>query len=173
MLTRKINTLNVDNETKVEEFLEYAEKIVRNAELAEKINRADALRKTAKKNIIKGKIGTAKDLFPALESLFNININQIPLNKIDSYLSLAESFGVKKSVLTLPEKGLALQQADEILNSIEDEAQITDDAKVKEDDYNLKEEIDNIVNNRIEVPTLIEPEKVIADYLNSLSKEDI
>ena len=173
VLTRKINTLNVDNETKVEEFLEYAEKIVRNAELAEKINRADALRKTAKKNIIKGKIGTAKDLFPALESLFNININQIPLNKIDSYLSLAESFGVKKSVLTLPEKGLALQQADEILNSIEDEAQITDDAKVKEDDYNLKEEIDNIVNNRIEVPTLIEPEKVIADYLNSLSKEDI
>ena len=172
VLTRKINTLNVDNETKVEEFLEYAEKIVRNAELAEKINRADALRKTAKKNI-KNKIGTAKDLFPALESLFNININQIPLNKIDSYLSLAESFGVKKSVLTLPEKGLALQQADEILNSIEDEAQITDDAKVKEDDYNLKEEIDNIVNNRIEVPTLIEPEKVIADYLNSLSKEDI
>jgi hypothetical protein len=172
VLTRKINTLNVDNETKVEEFLEYAEKIVRNAELAEKINRADALRKTAKKNI-KNKIGTAKDLFPALESLFNININQIPLNKIDSYLSLAESFGVKKSVLTLPEKGLALKQADEILNSIEDEAQITDDAKVKEDDYNLKEEIDNIVNNRIEVPTLIEPEKVIADYLNSLSKEDI
>ena len=172
VLTRKINTLNVDNETKVEEFLKYAEKIVRNAELAEKIKRADGLRKTAKKNI-KNKIGTAKDLFPALESLFNINIQAIPLNKIDSYLELAEAFGERKSVLTLPEKSLALQQAEDILNSIEDEAQITDDTKVKEDDYNLQEEIDNIVNNRIEVPTLIEPEKVIADYLNSLSKEDI
>ena len=173
VLTRKINSLNVDNETKVKEFLEYAEKIVRNAELAEKIKRADALRKTAKKNIIKGKIGTAKDLFPALESLFNINIQAIPLEKIDSYLELAEAFGERKSVLTLPEKGLALQQAEDILNSIEDEAQVADDVEVKEDDYNLQKEIDNIVNNRIKVPTLIEPEKVIADYLNSLSKEDI
>jgi hypothetical protein len=173
VLTRKINSLNVDNDTKVKEFLEYAEKIVRNAELAEKIKRADALRKTAKKNIIKGKIGTAKDLFPALESLFNINIQAIPLEKIDSYLELAEAFGERKSVLTLPEKGLALQQAEDILNSIEDEAQVADDVEVKEDDYNLQKEIDNIVNNRIEVPTLIEPEKVIADYLNSLSKEDI
>lgn len=171
-LTNKINSLNVDNEVKVEEFIEYADKVVKNAELADKIQKADNLRKTAKKNI-KTKIGTAKDLFPALESLFNIKIQAIPLDKIDSYLELAEAFGERKSVLTLPEKGLALQQADDILNSIEDEAQITDDAKVKEDDYNLKEEIDNIINNRIEVPTLIEPEKVIADYLNSLSKEDI
>ena len=172
VLTRKINSLNVDNDTKVEEFLKYADKVIQNAELAEKIKRADGLRKTAKKNI-KNKIGTAKDLFPALESLFNINIQAIPLDKIDSYLELAEAFGERKSVLTLPEKGLALQQAEDILNSIEDEAQVADDVEVKEDDYNLQEEIDNIVNNRIEVPTLIEPEKVIADYLNSLSKEDI
>ncbi len=172
VLTNKINNLNVDNEVKVEEFIEYADKVVKNAELADKIQKADNLRKTAKKNI-KTKIGTAKDLFPALESLFNIKIQAVPLDKIDSYLELVEAFGERKSVLTLPEKGLALQQANDILNSIEDEAQITDDAKVKEDDYNLKEEIDNIIKNRVEVPTLIEPEKVIADYLNSLSKEDI
>ena len=172
VLTNKINNLNVDNEVKVEEFIEYADKVVKNAELADKIQKADNLRKTAKKNI-KTKIGTAKDLFPALESLFNIKIQAVPLDKIDSYLELAEAFGERKSVLTLPEKGLALQQANDILNSIEDEAQITDDAKVKEDEYNLKEEIDNIIKNRVEVPTLIEPEKVIADYLNSLSKEDI
>ena len=150
-MTNKINSLNVDNEVKVEEFIEYADKVVKNAELADKIQKADNLRKTAKKNI-KTKIGTAKDLFPALESLFNIKIQAIPLDKIDSYLELAKAFGERKSVLTLPEKGLALQQANDILNSIEDEAQITDDAKVKEDDYNLKEEIDNIINNRIEVP---------------------
>ena len=172
VLTRKINSLNVDNETKVEEFLKYADKVIQNAELAEKIKKANDLRKIAKVNI-KEKIGTAIDLFPALESLFNINIQAIPLDKIDSYLNLAEAFGAKKSVLTLPEKGLALQQAEDILNSIEDEAQVADDVEVKEDNYNLQEEIDNIVNNRIEVSTLIEPEKVIADYLNSLSKEDI
>ena len=172
VLTNKINSLNVDNEVKVEEFIEYADKVVKNAELADKIQKADILRKKAKQNI-KDKIGTAKDLFPALESLFNININQIPLNKIDSYLSLAEAFGATKSVLTLPEKGLALQQADELLNSIEEKVEKESKKPRKKKKYNLKKEIKDIISNRIEVPTLIEPEKVIADYLNSLSKEDI
>jgi len=172
VLTNKINSLNVDNEVKVEEFIEYADKILRNAELAEKIKNANELRKKAKQNI-KNKIGTAKDLFPALESLFNININQIPLNKIDSYLSLAKAFGATKSVLTLPEKGLALQQADELLNSIEEKVEKESKKPRKKKKYNLKKEIKNIISNRIVVPSLIKPEKVLADYLNSLSKEDI
>lgn len=172
VLTNKINSLNVDNEVKVEEFIEYADKVVKNAELADKIQKADILRKKAKQNI-KDKIGTAKDLFPALESLFNININQIPLNKINSYLSLAEAFGAKKSVLTLPEKGLALQQADELLNSIEEKVEKESKKPRKKKKYNLKKEIKDIISNRIVVPSLIKPEKVLADYLNSLSKEDI
>ena len=172
VLTNKINSLNVDNEVKVEEFIEYADKVVKNAELADKIQKADILRKKAKQNI-KDKIGTAKDLFPALESLFNININQIPLNKIDSYLSLAEAFGAKKSVLKLPEKGLALQQADELLNSIEEKVEKESKKPRKKKKYNLKKEIKDIISNRIVVPSLIKPEKVLADYLNSLSKEDI
>ena len=172
ILTRKINSLNVDNEAKVEEFLEYANKIVESAELANKIQKADKLKKAAKKNI-KSKIGTAKDLFPALESLFNVKVQAIPLDKIDSYLELAEAFGEKKSVLTLPEKNKALQQANDLLNSLEKKAEKETKKARKEKKYNLKKEIKDIISNRIVIPSLIKPEKVLADYLNSLSKEDI
>ena len=172
VLARKINSLNVDNEAQVEEFIDYADKIIKNAELAEKIRNAENLRGTAKKNITR-KIGPAKDLFPALQTLFNIKPAAIPLDKIDSYLSLAESFGAKKAVLTLPESGLALQQAEDIINSIEEKAQKETAKPKKEKKYNLKEEVDKIISNRIDVPSLPKDEKKIADFLNSLSSEDI
>ena len=175
VLMARVLKTNLANDKSIVKLIDYINKIYKRAELADKIVTANKLRKRAKKNI-KGKIGSAKDLFPSLQKLFNIDAKLIPLEKVDAYFDLVSMFGENAKILTLEESGKSLQTADDILNSIvvEEELEEVSEGEIEEDEFDVDGEIDEILSIKLNTDSLKGSlDYETAEFFKTLTKEDL
>ena len=175
VLMARVLKTNLANDKSIVKLIDYINKIYKKAELADKIVKANKLRKRAKKNI-KGKIGSAKDLFPSLQKLFNIDAKLIPLEKVDAYFDLVSMFGENAKILTLEESGKSLQTADDILNSIvvEEELEEVSEGEIEEDEFDVDGEIDEILSIKLNTDSLKGSlDYETAEFFKTLTKEDL
>jgi hypothetical protein len=119
-ILNKIGKVNLDNPAAVDTFLDYVENVFENAEYEVEIAGINAKLGKAKNNVNK-KIGTAKNLTPVLNKLFNIKPSLIPSELLDSYKNLVDMFGDSAAVLDLAEITEVTKQAQDILNKIDDQ----------------------------------------------------
>ena len=173
MISKALRT-NFNDEAQVKALQDYITKIYEKADLANTIVQANKKRKVAKRNI-KSKIGSAKDLFPSLQKLLSYDAKIIPLEKLDAYMDLLNIIGERAKVLTLDESGKMLKTADDIINSviIEEEINLEESTQL-ELDFNLDNEIDDILNIKLDTSPLkgqIAFED--AEFYKTLTKEDL
>jgi len=177
VLIARVLRTNLANDKSVVKLIDYINKVYKKAELADKIVQANKLRKRAKKNITK-KIGSAKDLFPSLQKLFNIDAKLIPLEKVDAYFNLVSMFGENAKILTLEESGKSLQTADDILNSIVVEEELEEvsegEAEVEEEEFDIDGEINDILSIKLNTEQLKGSlDYETAEFFKTLTKEDL
>lgn len=119
-ILNKIGKVNLDNPASVDAFLDYVENVFEDA--AYEVELAGINAKLAKaRNNVNRKIGTAKNLTPILNRLFSIKPSLIPAEVFDSYKELIDMFGDSAAVLDLAEITEVTQQAQDILNQIDDQ----------------------------------------------------
>ncbi|NBX49801.1 hypothetical protein EBT25_07645, partial [bacterium] len=119
-ILNKIGKVNLDNPASVDAFLDYVENVFEDA--AYEVELAGINAKLAKaRNNVNRKIGTAKNLTPILNRLFSIKPSIIPAELFDSYKELIDMFGDSAAVLDLAEITEVTQQAQDILNQIDDQ----------------------------------------------------
>ena len=119
-ILNKIGRVNLDNPASVDAFLDYVENVFEDA--AYEVELAGINAKIAKaRNNVNRKIGTAKNLTPILNRLFSIKPSLIPAEVFDSYKELIDMFGDSAAVLDLAEITEVTQQAQDILNQIDDQ----------------------------------------------------
>ena len=94
-LVKRISKVNLDNPVKVEEAISYAEKILDNAENAQKLTQSESIKTKIRKGN-KNIEGTVKG---AVKEFLKINSNLV--KNIDEYLAIASmvSEGIKKSTV--------------------------------------------------------------------------
>ena len=120
VIINRISSVNLNNESAVDNLISYVDKVFKNAEYADKIVRSNKKRASAKKNI-KSKIGSAKATFNNLNKVFSINARIIPDGVLDTYMELVDQFGARKAVLKLEEVSVVNQKAVDIINAIDTE----------------------------------------------------
>ena len=119
-ILNKIGKVNLDNPAAVDTFLDYVENVFENAEYEVEIAGINAKLGKARNNVNR-KIGTAKNLTPVLNKLFNIKPSLIPSELLDAYKNLVDMFGDSAAVLDLSEITEVTKQAQDILNQIDDQ----------------------------------------------------
>lgn len=94
-LIKRISKVNLDNPVKVEEAISYAEKVLENAENAQKLTQSESIKTKIRKGN-KNIEGTVKG---AVKEFLKINSNLV--KNIDEYLAIASmvSEGIKKSTV--------------------------------------------------------------------------
>ncbi len=83
-ILKRLNRVNMDRESSVNDFLDYVGKVVSDTEYSEKIDNASVLRKG-----IKRKIKSAKQLYKHIAQSF-LEINPELVENVDQYLEVAE-----------------------------------------------------------------------------------
>ena len=120
-ILNKIGKVNLDNPAAVDTFLDYVENVFENAEYEVEIAGINAKLSKARNNVNR-KIGTAKNLTPLLNRLFNIKPSLIPIEVFDEYKSLVDMFGDNSAVLELDEDiADTIKQVQSILEKIDDQ----------------------------------------------------
>ena len=116
----KFSKVNMFNPASIERFIDYMAKVFNDAEYANKMENANTKRKVALANIA-NKIGISDILTPNLQRLFSINPSLIPMNVLDKYISLVNTFSERKAVLSLPPLEDMINLSDDVLNAIDEE----------------------------------------------------
>lgn len=120
-MLNKIGKVNLDNPAAVDTFLDYVENVFENAEYEVEIAGINAKLGKARNNVNR-KIGTAKNLTPLLNRLFNIKPSLIPIEVFDEYKNLVDMFGDNAAVLELDEDiADTTKQVQSILEKIDDQ----------------------------------------------------
>ena len=140
----RFSKVNVFDQESIDRFVNYMVNIIQDAQYSEKISRAKSLLPRARKNI-KTKIGDAQEVAQDLKKLFAIDPSMIPLQYIDTYMSMLESFGGKTAVLDLKDISTVVSDVSDVLNEIDNEVSIAEEMaerfayadKVYDDDGNL------------------------------------
>ena len=119
-ILNKIGKVNLDNPAAVDSFLDYVENVFENAAYEVELAGINAKIAKAKNNVDK-KIGTAKNLTPLLNKLFNIKPSLIPAEVFDAYKDIIDMFGDNAAVLDLADITEVTQQVQSILNQVDDQ----------------------------------------------------
>ena len=96
----KLSGVNLNNDTKVDEFIAYTEKVFNNAEYAVKLGKANSLHAQTKKNINTGVLGVNSNVLNPIRALLSIPTNTI--ENIDSYIEFLETVGKKLKNFKVP-----------------------------------------------------------------------
>lgn len=126
VMLNKVMSVNLNNDNAVDKLIKYIEKVYNNAEIAEKMSKANAMRRVAKKNI-KSKIGSAKVAFPILDKLFSVDSREIPLDVLDTYVDIVSQFGKRVGVLSTEKMADIIQKAQDVISAINDEVSKVND----------------------------------------------
>jgi len=166
-MIKKVLRTNMLNDKLVDRLIDYIEKVYDNADYQAKVNKANTKRRRAIENL-KGKVGPNPELQAVLRELFTLNANIIPVNKLDSYLKLAEEFGQRKrSLKNLRDSGKVMDEAADIINSITEEP-IDKDGFFIVSEKNTIEELEQALT---EAKTDVEKE-MIKELIEAKKKEN-
>jgi len=136
-ILRKFSAVNMFDEKSIERFVDYMEKVFKNADYAEQIAQVRAMLPRAKKNA-QTKIGVAQTLSPLLNQLFAINPTLIPDAVFDKYLFVVSMMGERKTVLDLAESGKVTDMVEEVLNAVDEEVSMSEELAERFDAYEDK-----------------------------------
>lgn len=177
----KIAKTNFFSDASIESTLDYIGQIFDKSNLAFKIGRATDLLKPAKA-ALKTKIGQAKELYPVLKSLFGFDPSLIPVDYIDDYLQILDTFGARKSVLELDLAGEYMAKAEAILNAIAEEQEgiIQESETTKpladpaEEEARAQAVIEEIFDDELNTSLITDPDELkIANELKKIKRSDI
>jgi len=108
------------DEKSVRSFIEYIDRIMNNAEYAEKGLLLNKKLPNAKRNAAR-KIGIADGLSPLLQKLFSINSFVVPKEVFNDYAELVEMFSDRATVLSLGDIDVITGKAKKVLEAVEGE----------------------------------------------------
>lgn len=120
VMINRAMSVNLNNEQAVNKLIKYIEKVYNNSEIADKMGKANAMRRTAKKNI-RSKIGGAKVAFPLLDKLFSIDSREIPISVLDTYVNIVNQFGKRVGVLSTENMSKVIQDTQDVLDAVNQE----------------------------------------------------
>jgi hypothetical protein len=138
VIMSRLSKLNMDNPAKVDAFVEYAGRVFENAEFAQDVARANALKSKVKNNA-KTKLGIANDLISEILKMASINPSLIPSKVFDTYLETMEMLGQRTAVLKLEERGELTRKVSEILNAVNEELSVASEMAERFEAYDKKE----------------------------------
>lgn len=136
-ILRKFSKVNMLNEDSINNFVEYMANVFEDAEYADKINNAKRMLPTARKNV-KGKLGAAMNLIPAMQRLFSINPELIPMPVLNSYMLLVDMMGKRQEVLELKDIEVVTMMTNAILDMVEEERSLAQELADRLDYYQDK-----------------------------------
>ena len=120
VMINRAMSVNLNNDEAVNKLIKYIEKVYNNSEIADKMGKANAMRRTAKKNI-RSKIGGAKVAFPLLDKLFSIDSREIPISVLDTYVNIVNQFGKRVGVLSTENMSKVIQDTQDVLDAVNQE----------------------------------------------------
>jgi len=126
-LVSRMSRTNPLNEASVSSFIEYADNVFKDADYADKMNRANKLRKRAWRNVESGKIGVAENIKESIRVITGINAEVIPEGALEDYMELIEMLGERKATLDLAPMGQVEMLVDGIINEINQELNAKDE----------------------------------------------
>jgi hypothetical protein len=135
---RRFSAVNVLDDKSVSNFVEYMDKVFKNAEYADKIAGIRKSLAKAKKNI-ETKLGISEDLKPMLRQLLAINPNLIPMDVLDSYVDLVNMLSERAAVLDLADVSDVTRDTANIIDAVEEEQFKAEELKEMFDDFQDKE----------------------------------
>jgi hypothetical protein len=139
---RRFSAVNVLDDKSVSNFIEYMDKVFKNAEYADKIAGIRKSLAKAKKNI-ETKLGISEDLKPMLRQMLAINPNLIPMDVLDSYVDLVNMLSERAAVLDLADVSDVTRDTANIIDAVEEEQFKAEELKEMFDDFQDKELDDN------------------------------
>lgn len=163
----------------VEKLNTYLTKVMGDATIAERLFNAKKKQSQINKNIKKGLIGSENiALVEVLQELGKTDLSSIPLNKLDAFESLMNTYGVKpkRGALNIKTIGADTQIGLEILNSLEqtEKVEVAPKKKKKAKEYDLVEAIKEIRTTEPNLEAITDKEsKAVADLIQDFTKEDI
>ena len=140
LLLDKVGKLNLSNSESVQKFLDFAERVFKNAEYAESISTINKELPVAKRNL-KSKLGIAENLVPMLQRLFAVTPTHIPADVFEKYKAVVDMIGQRKAVLELSEIQQLTDDVQEIFDAIEAEQGMVDE--LAERFYNYENKVLN------------------------------
>ena len=163
----------------VEKLNTYLTKVMGDATIAERLFNAKKKQSQIDKNIKKGLIGSENiALVEVLQELGKTDLSSIPLNKLDAFESLMNTYGVKpkRGALNIKTIGADTQIGLDILNSLEqtEKVDVAPKKKKKAKEYDLVEAITEIQTTKPKLEAITDKEsKAVADLIQDFTKEDI
>jgi hypothetical protein len=115
-LVNKINSVNLDNEKKVEEVIAYAEKVLNDADYASKLEKGNTLRKKTKRRLTTGRLGADSALTNVLSQIVNQPITDFSSETLDAYNNLLAKVAKRDNKQRL-DKDL-LKEAQDVLSNV-------------------------------------------------------
>jgi len=140
LLLDKVGKLNLSNSESVQKFLDFAERVFKNAEYAESISTINKELPVAKRNL-RSKLGIAENLVPMLQRLFAVTPTHIPADVFEKYKAVVDMIGQRKAVLELSEIQQLTDDVQEIFDAIEAEQGMVDE--LAERFYNYENKVLN------------------------------
>ena len=142
---KRFSAVDMNNETSIENFVEYMTKVFNDAEYANKIEGLAAKRKAAKKNILT-KLGVAEDLITSLDRMLAINPYLIPDSVLDDYIYLLDMLGDRAAVLNLADKSFVQNKVNDVMNEVNASLAFADYTRLIFDAYADKVVVDGKVS---------------------------
>ena len=142
-LLNKIRKLNLNNDVAVNDFFKYSEKIFNDAEYAEKLGRANNLRKSAKKKV-KNKDNNQGPIIALVNDFAKINTDNVA--DLDEYIEMANKLNNAAKSSRVTKLGVAFKEATSIAEA---NAYITKELErqEKETKRELLRKFDDLVRN--------------------------
>ena len=178
LLAKTLRTKLTDAK-QVEKLNTYLTKVLVDASISERLFNAKKKQSQIDKNIKKGLIGSENNaLVDVLQELGKTDLSSIPLNKLDAFESLMNTYGVKpkRGALNIKTIGADTQTGLDILNSLE-QTEVVEVAPKQEKEakeYDLVEAITEIQTTKANLEAITDKEsKLVADQINDFTREDI
>jgi hypothetical protein len=119
-ILRRFSKVDMFNPASIESFVDYMGKVMADAEYAGKIRNANRRRGLAFNNASR-KIGMADGVVYQLQRLFSVSPSLIPDSVLDTYLELVNQFGVRRTVLSLPDIKVITENVEKVLKQLDEE----------------------------------------------------
>ncbi|MDX5478490.1 MAG: hypothetical protein LPJ98_08520, partial [Cyclobacteriaceae bacterium] len=180
-IIKKLASTNFLSDASIDSTLDYISQVFDSSTLAFKIARAGDLLKPARA-ALKTKIGQAKELYPVLKSLFSFDPAIAPVDMVDDYLEILDTFGARKAVLELEQAGEYMAKAESILNAIAEEQEgiieETENTRAlkdpAEEEARGQAAIQEILDSGLDTSLITDPdERKIAEGLRKIKRSDI
>jgi hypothetical protein len=148
IMTRLVS-VNVENQTQYDKFLEYVEKVIEITNYDAKVREANVKRKKAKDNTIGNnpKLGDLSlDLLGSLSRMLNINPKLISKEVFDSYYNIVDDLSKRTTILSPGERADLNEKVNEIVDSIEQNEEMLPNLKDAYDNFADKVVKNGVVN---------------------------